>query len=143
MKLQTVLILLLILGCDNQKPQKEQEPIHESTEKALISPEKAQDTIGIIITSDSIIETPIVDVKREMIMGVWTDGGSENASLSIDSDSIFYVDAFEIYHYKISADSIIIDFEDWTSKIKVTKLTEDSMIWKSDMGNHVFWKFED
>lgn len=146
MKLQVTLLLSLslIVGCDSQSRQKmqtqNQEPVNN---KNTNSTEVAQIADKVTVKVDSVKETPIVDVKQEMLIGAWTDGSSENASFGIDKDSIFYVDAFETYHYKMSADSIFIDFIDWTSEIKVTKLTEDSMVWESDMGKSILWRFKD
>ncbi|AHM59291.1 hypothetical protein D770_05120 [Flammeovirgaceae bacterium 311] len=137
-----LLLVFVLIGCSYQKQQKEIVEHHQEVNKVDYSdfteaPDSAE------FTSKTVAVTPAVEVKKELIMGAWTDGSTENATLGIDQDSIFYVDAFEIYHYNIIEDSIIIDLKDRISKIKVTKLSEDSMIWESDMGKSTFWKFHD
>lgn len=140
MKPQVILFLLLIFGCNNEeRPNthtKDQDFVN-----ALEKPVEVQSADKVVTKANSVTEEPIIPIKRETLLGAWTDGNSDNASFGIYHDSIFYVDALETYHYKISADSLFIDYSDWMSKIKVTKLTEDSMMWESDMGQSTFWRF--
>jgi hypothetical protein len=51
---------------------------------------------------------------NEKIIGLWTDGSSENASFKIGKDSVYYVDKFISYpYYTDDSDSIHIKFEDY------------------------------
>ena len=141
MKPQVILLLFLIFGCNNENRPNKQIKYQELVNKPKKSVEVAQVACKTTTKADSVKETPIVHIKREMLLGAWTDGSSSNASFGIYQDSIFYVDALDTYHYKILVDSLFIDFSDWMSNVKVTKLTKDSMMWESDMGQSTFWRF--
>jgi hypothetical protein len=106
-----------------------------------------QDSSAEIDTTKEIIKTISThDIKAEQtdssnILGVWTDGSSENASFYIKKDSIYYVDQFATYKYSVTDDSIKIYYPDWTftgaislSKDTLTIISEDSMT--------KYWKFK-
>jgi len=79
--------------------------------------------------------------KLANILGVWTDGSSENASFDIRKDSIYYVDPFSTYKYSLTDDSIKIFYPDWTFTGEI-HLSKDTLIIASEDGTTKYWKFK-
>lgn len=81
---------------------------------------------------------------REDIQGVWTSGETENASFSIEEDSVLYVDSFEYVKYILSNDTITYFDETgpyWQGR--VIKADKDSLVITSKFGTDRFWRFKD
>jgi hypothetical protein len=76
------------------------------------------------------------------LSGVWTDGSSENATLDIRKDSIYYVDQSASYKYSLSNDSIKILYPDWTFTGAVI-FNKDTLVIASEDGTTKYWKFKD
>lgn len=76
------------------------------------------------------------------ILGIWTDGSSENASFDIRKDSIYYVDQFATYKYSIAGDSIKIYYPGWTFTGAIS-LSKDTLIIASEDGMTKYWRFKD
>ena len=78
----------------------------------------------------------------DKILGIWTDGTTENATFDIRKDSIFYVDQFESYRYLLKKDSINVYYSDYTYSAKVY-FKKDTLIMDSkDYGVSKFSKFK-
>lgn len=75
------------------------------------------------------------------ILGIWTDGTTDNATLDIRKDSIFYVDQFQTYKYSVVNDTIQIYYSDWTYKGKV-EYKKDTLIFSSEESVSKYWKFK-
>ena len=54
------------------------------------------------------------------IIGIWTNGSTENATFEIKEDSIFYVDEGKSYSYNLVNDTIKINFTDGLSLGKLS-----------------------
>lgn len=88
-------------------------------------------------------DTQPLFAKRD-IKGVWTSGETENASFSIEEDSVLYVDSFEYIKYMFKNDTITYFNETgpyW--KGRVLKANEDSLVITSVFGTDRFWRFKD
>ena len=81
------------------------------------------------------------DSLSAKILGVWTDGSTENATFDIGKDTIFYVDQLEGYKYFINKDSIRINYSDWTYTGKI-RIEQDTLILSSEDGISKYWKFK-
>ena len=61
-------------------------------------------------------------INKSLILGIWTDGQTENATFEIDKDSIYYVDSFQKFKYQIFGDSILIKFDGFDNTSKIEKV---------------------
>ncbi len=82
--------------------------------------------------------------SKDDIKGVWTSGETENASFSIEEDSVLFVDALEYVEYAFTNDTLLymennIPF----FKTRVLKADEDSLITCNEDGVRRFWRFRD
>ena len=80
------------------------------------------------------------ETADKKLIGIWTDGSSENASFEIKSDSIQYLDPFEEYKYDRYGDSIVIYYSDYIYKGRIF-LVKDTLVMKSNEESK-FWRFE-
>ncbi|QHS55776.1 hypothetical protein GWR56_09600 [Mucilaginibacter sp. 14171R-50] len=84
-------------------------------------------------------------VTKDMIMGTWTNGSTENASFDIGRDSIYYVEYFKSFKYELNKNVITIHYPDsfnYTGKIR---FVNDTMIMRSIEKTDApskFWKFK-
>lgn len=58
------------------------------------------------------IGNPTVSMEKNRLLGIWTDGSTENATFAIGTDSIFYVDQMTSFPYTLKGDSLTIVFPD-------------------------------
>lgn len=75
------------------------------------------------------------------IIGIWTDGQTENATFQIKKDSIYYVDHLENYFYRMESDSISIHYPDMIFKAKVL-MKKDTLVLQTSEANYKYWKFK-
>lgn len=75
------------------------------------------------------------------ILGVWTDGNTQNAAFSISRDSILYVKDMTSYKYSLTGDSIKIIYPDNVILGKIGFLG-DTLVINSFAESSKFWKFE-
>lgn len=114
----SILILLLLIGC------KQEEPIRK-------------------VESEAKIETINSEIAESMIIGIWTDGSSENATFEITPASIYYVDHLQEYPYLLKHDTIEIIYPDYTYRAGIL-LKNDSLIMNSkEFGQAKFWRFKE
>ena len=73
-------------------------------------------------------------------MGIWTDGGSENATFQIHEDSIYYVDHLDSYKYEIKKDSIHIFYPDYKYSALIS-FNGDTMIFKDVESENKYYPF--
>jgi hypothetical protein len=81
--------------------------------------------------------------RGKLILGVWTDGSGPNASVRIEEDSIFDVEHFLKTKYELTRDSLTIYYEDEPFKAKIRKIDADSLIYVSEYGETIMWRFND
>lgn len=79
--------------------------------------------------------------NKDRLLGIWTDGNTENATFDIQRDSIFYVDQLSAYKYTIKDDSITISYPDWVFSGKV-RFSKDTLVISSEDGQTKYWKFK-
>lgn len=132
MKIQiTLLIFLILLSC-KQKNETEIRSLEiEKTEKIseTIKPDKLQ---------RSNCET-----TKNRIIGIWTNGSTENATFEIKSKTIYYVDDFKDYDYKLKNDTIEIAYPDYVYRAKI-EFRNDTLIMNSkEYSPAKYWKFKE
>ena len=106
----------------------------------LSSEDKLKDSL-VKETKDKSIFSDLQQLRNKLI-GMWTDGSTENATFDIRKDSIFYVEHFETYKYKLTTDSIYIHYPDFIYSGKIA-FKGDTLILSSEDGESKFWRFKD
>ncbi|MFI5141399.1 MAG: hypothetical protein ACHQII_03485 [Bacteroidia bacterium] len=77
---------------------------------------------------------------KDSILGNWTDGSSDDATIMVLGDSICYISHLDKYKYQIQNDSIKIFFTDKTFAGKM-RLKGDTLFWFSKTDTTKLWKF--
>jgi hypothetical protein len=90
----------------------------------------AADTSRPVIANN--IATKSMD-SNEKLIGVWTDGSTENASIEIGRDSIFYVDRLASYPYSVDSNTISIKYSDFVYKALVS-WRQDTLVFTDQDG---------
>ena len=122
--------MLLLVSCNVKEAEKE----------SIVKPQGS--------TSSPAVEQQQSGVQplftKEDIKGIWTAGESENASFSIEEDSILFVDTFEYLKYKFRNDTLIY-IEDGVPlfKTRVIKADKDSLVTSNEDGVRRLWRFKD
>ena len=123
-------ISLILLGC------KKQESINNVKTKTKKSTSK----------SDKINQTEFSKnsgITKSKIMGIWTDGSTENATFEINSKSFYYVDDFKDYSYELNKDTIQINYADHVYRAKIL-LRNDTLIMNSkEYKQAKYWRFKE
>ena len=78
--------------------------------------------------------------NSKKLIGVWTDGSSENASFDVRKDNIYYVEQFATYRYSFNGDTVKIFYPDWTFTGAVS-FSKDTLLIISENGTTKYWKF--
>ena len=99
--------------------------------------------IFITIISFSQIKPTQKSINKSLLIGIWTNGRTENATFEIDKDSIFYLESFQKYKYHVIGDSITIKFDGFDNTSRIEKVTKDSLILRQGIEKMTFWKFKD
>lgn len=69
--------------------------------------------------------------SKSAIIGAWGEDDIGNAEFAFYNDSLYYPDPDTWYKYKIANDTIFIKRDsDWTEKVLIMRLTEDSLALK-------------
>ncbi|MBC7722865.1 MAG: hypothetical protein H7068_12630 [Pedobacter sp.] len=121
-----ILLLLVLISCNTTK-----------------SENNTEDSSKIVGNTTQLVKNEQQSTCRlkEKVLGIWADGSSENASFEIRLDSIYYVDHFASYKYKIIDSTITIHYPDFVSVAKLTFI-KDTMVMESDGEKTKFWKFK-
>jgi hypothetical protein len=123
MKQSLVLLLLpLMIGCTIDKKESSS-PTSDSTNVSL---EKEDD---------------INDTSHQKLLGAWAAIGSENATMLISKDSIYYIDSDKSFRYTLQGDTISIAYDDWTYSGVISKLKNDSLIIADESSESIFIRF--
>lgn len=83
--------------------------------------------------------TSVINYK-DSILGNWTDGSSEDATIMVQADSILYISHLDKYKYTIQNDSIKIYFKDAISICQM-RFKADTVLWFSKTDTTKLWKF--
>jgi hypothetical protein len=78
--------------------------------------------------------------NNKSILGIWTDGSTENATFEINKKTIFYVDLLK--EYKLKKDSVFIFYDDYTFKGKI-KISTDTLYITNEGIERKYWRFKD
>ena len=129
-KIYTVVLVLLFISCS----------VKESEKGAVV--QHQNDTSSLAIETQHYGTEPFF--TKEDIKGVWTAGETENASFSIEEDSILFVDAYEYLKYEFRNDTLIY-IEDGVPffKTRVIKADKDSLVTSNEDGIRRLWRFKD
>jgi hypothetical protein len=130
-KLLPATLLILFVACNSEQNTK---TIQDST--------ITKDTSKLIRKASVQAVDNSKKTNQSNLLGIWTDGSSENATFDIKKDSIYYVDQFASYKYSLRADSIKINYPDYTFAGAVS-FSKDTMIIASEDGTTKYWKFKD
>jgi len=77
---------------------------------------------------------------KDSILGNWTDGSSDDATIWVTADSICYISHLDKYKYQIQNDSITISFTDKPFIGKML-LKRDTLFWFSKTDTTKLWRF--
>ena len=77
---------------------------------------------------------------KDKILGIWGNEYSENAVFEIRNDSIYYVDQFKTYKYKLKDSTITIFYHDYKDSSKLS-FVKDTLVMESNGEKSKFWKF--
>lgn len=129
-KIYTIFFVLLLISCNVKEAEKESAA---KPQGSTSSPAVEQQQSGV---------QPLF--TKEDIKGIWTAGESENASFSIEEDSILFVDTFEYLKYEFRNDTLIY-MEDGVPffKTRVIKADIDSLVTSNEDGVRRLWRFKD
>ncbi|WP_282014417.1 hypothetical protein [Marinifilum flexuosum] len=87
---------------------------------------------------DSLDKLPI----ESSIIGVWTDFETENASLSFENDSIYYLDSNTTISYLLKTDTLIRFFQEIIDTSKIVEISKDTLIIESKYGKENYGRFK-
>ena len=82
-------------------------------------------------------------ISKNQLLGTWTDGTTENATMDIGHDSIFYVDQFQSFPYILKGDSITIIFPDMSYEGIAYFISDTLVLEDSEFGTSKFTRFKD
>lgn len=122
-----LLMILLCIGCNTT-----------SREKSF-KKDSSQQITKIASTAPELV---IISRYESKILGIWTDGSTENATFDIRKDSIYYVDQFKAYSYSLKEDSIKIHYSDFNYAAKIHFLKDTLVMDSKDYGVTKYWKFK-
>jgi len=110
---------------------------------ACSSPTKNEEVVTIVSTpSVSNTVAPAVNTinYKDSLLGNWSDGSDENATIHVMGDSILYVSHMDKYKYTVQNDSLKIYFTNETASIQI-RLKGDTMLWFSKTDTTKLWRF--
>lgn len=113
--------MLFLFGCSNPSVNKEK---------------------SLDLNTGTPISTNELSTRTNALLGIWTDGNSENATFEIKNDSIYYVDAFKSYNYSVQNDSIKIWYDDYVYVGHVA-LEGDTLVLNNANNRSKLWRFKD
>jgi hypothetical protein len=82
------------------------------------------------------------EIKKSQLLGLWTDGNLDGATIDIKMDSIYYIDENTSYGYSLSGNGISIKYPDYTYKAKISIQEDTLFLYSREYGKFVFWKFK-
>ncbi|MFY8180534.1 MAG: hypothetical protein ACOVLG_02075 [Flavobacterium sp.] len=98
--------------------------------------------ILLILTSTILLLSSFNFLQNnKSIIGIWTDGSSENATFEINKSTIFYIDSLKEFKYKLKKDSLFIFYDDYTFKGKI-KISKDTLFITNGDVVRKYWEFK-
>ncbi|WP_114777360.1 hypothetical protein [Botryobacter ruber] len=129
-KIYTFAFVLLLISCSVKEREKEFTDQHQNNAS---SPAIELQNSGTQ-----------AQFTKEDIKGVWASGENENASFSIEEDSILFVDTFEYVKYEFRNDTLIyVEDNIPFFKTKIIKADKDSLVTSNQAGIRRLWRFKD
>ena len=120
-----------MFGCKQEKPVNKRE-----LESGIIN--GTSETIEI--KQKELSKNP--KITKNMILGIWTNGSTENATFEIKPKTIYYVDDFKDYKYSLKNDTIEINYPDYVYRAGIS-LRNDTLIMNSkEYSQAKYWKFK-
>ena len=96
---------------------------------------------SISMPSSTNLPTPRAINYKDSLLGNWSDGSDENATIQIQDDSVLYISHLDKYKYTIQNDSIKIFFPNNISASKII-FNGDTLWWISINDTTKLWKFK-
>ena len=110
---------------------------------ACSSPTKNEEVVTTVPTpSASNTVAPVSNTinYKDSLLGNWSDGSDENATIHVMDDSILYVSHMDKYKYMVQNDSLKLYFTNETAVVKMS-LKGDTMFWFSKTDTTKLWRF--
>lgn len=99
------------------------------------------DTSGNSESKNTVTVKDSLSPVNNKLIGIWTDGRTENATFDIRKDSIYYVEQMKSYRYSTRGDSIKIYYEDYTFNANVYFI-KDTLAISSEEGGQILEVFK-
>lgn len=116
----TVLLLIFFLSCKTEKKNVKSTQNQNSHKKDI---------------SISNNESQVKKINKSLLNGIWAENIDENALFFIENDSIYYLDNQDIpFYIEFKDDSFSVHYDNFISNVKIKKLDNDSLVYKSDSG---------
>ena len=81
-------------------------------------------------------------IEKEKLLGVWTDGSSDNATFAIEKDSIFYTDEMVSYPYSLRGNSLTITYPDMSFQGIAYFINDTLVLSDSEFGITKYTRFK-
>jgi hypothetical protein len=133
MKTKTTILTLLITAIQACSTNSD-----KVTDESMIVKETKAESTQVETSSEN---NGLIFTKRQLI-GVWTDGTTENATFRIDADSLLNVEHLESYAWELKQDTLVIYYPEETYKGKITNLTKDAFTLQDEYTSATFERFE-
>ena len=125
-------LLLSAVSCGNGAGQSGQT---KNSNKDRLTEKKASD----LDSHGQAIIKPLTNSKE--IRGIWKIENKKFLTVKINKDSIYYLEHFESYKYKLKGDSILISYPDFLVAAKVY-FQGDTMFFESEEGKSSYVRFK-
>jgi hypothetical protein len=90
---------------------------------------------NVTTTETTVQSKENVDDRTRLLQGVWAFNEEENALYEISGDSIYYVEHSEaMIPYNLVRDTLEIMYDGFSTKNIIQKLTNDSLVFKTEIG---------
>ncbi len=91
----------------------------------------------------TVKKTQLSESINKKIVGIWTNGSSDNAVLEIKDKTIYYVDQFEDYKYSLNGNQITINYPDYVYKAMIEFKADTLLMISKEYGKVKYWKFKE
>jgi hypothetical protein len=129
MKVSLIFLLFFFFSCNLNKTY---------TNEQQDQPRPEEKYAGI----NGLLSDTVIHAQKSDLLGLWTDGSSENATFEIRQDSVYYVEQFEAYKYALEDGIIKIHYPDHMFKGRLTFENDEIKIVAED-GSVVFRRFSE
>jgi len=130
MTLKISLLFLLLISCNHKDSNIEKENISIKKNKTLNNNFKSE-------------KNQLSESISKKIIGVWSNGSSENAEFEIKEKTIYYVDQFEDYKYSLIGNHITINYPDYVYDGMIEFKNDTLIMISKKFGTAKYWKFKE